>query len=314
MRATQNYEQVREDVREDALALIGLGLGALVLGLGVAWFLAGGLARPLATLAETARRVGPRRSGGAGKAHWLDRAPGGGARVQRDGGAPRPRAGGAARVRGQRLAPAATPLTGLKLRLEAAGYKTDDPDVRRDIEAAERETERLDRLLSDLLTLAADTEQAGEGELVELGDVARAARERWQDTAAATGHDLALNGNGAVCVRSSPSDLAAILDNLVENAINYSPDGSDVELTWGGARLSRPTSPSATAAPASLPPRPTGSSTASIAARTPPASPAPAWASRSWTPSPVAGVARTAIENEEPPGRASKSRCRGRTA
>jgi len=127
-----------------------------------------------------------------------------------------------------------TPLTGLKLRLEAAGYKTEDPDVRRDIEAAEREAERLDRLLSDLLTLAADTEGAGEGELVELGDVARAARERWQDTAASHGHELALDGNGAICVRSSPSDLAAILDNLVENAINYSPEGTDVELTWGG--------------------------------------------------------------------------------
>lgn len=76
--------------------------------------------------------------------------------------------------------------------------------------------------------------RAHAGELVELGDVARAARERWHDAAAASGHELELTGNGAVCVRSSPSDLAAILDNLVENAINYSPGGSDVELTWGG--------------------------------------------------------------------------------
>jgi two-component system OmpR family sensor kinase len=127
-----------------------------------------------------------------------------------------------------------TPLTGLKLRLEAASYKTDEADVRRDLEAAERETERLDRLLSDLLTLAADAERTHEGEPVDLADVARAARERWQDTAGASGHALELNGNGSVCVRSSASDLAAIVDNLVENAINYSPAGSNVELAWGG--------------------------------------------------------------------------------
>ena len=61
VRATQSYEQVREDVREDALALIALGLGALVLGLRVAWFLAGGLARPLAR----ARGDGPARRAAA---------------------------------------------------------------------------------------------------------------------------------------------------------------------------------------------------------------------------------------------------------
>src|SRR4029078_11576319 len=47
-----------------------------------------------------------------------------------------------------------TPLTGLRLRLESAALKSEDPRVRRDIEAAERETERLARLLNGLLALA----------------------------------------------------------------------------------------------------------------------------------------------------------------
>jgi signal transduction histidine kinase len=233
VRATQNYEQVRSDVREDALTLIALGGGALLLGLAVAWFLAGGLARPLASLAETARRIGrgdlDARAEPSGSrehrevAHEFNEMT---ERLGRALAAQREFAGNASHQ-------LRTPLTGLKLRLEAAGYKTDDPDVRRDVEAAERETERLDRLLSDLLTLAGDTERSHEGELVELADVARAARERWHDAAAASGHGLELSGNGSVRVRSSPSDLAAILDNLVENAINYSPSGSDVELAWG---------------------------------------------------------------------------------
>ena len=36
-----------------------------------------------------------------------------------------------------------TPLTGLRLRLEAASLKANDPDVERELVAAERETERL---------------------------------------------------------------------------------------------------------------------------------------------------------------------------
>ena len=47
-----------------------------------------------------------------------------------------------------------TPLTGLRLRLEAAALKSEDPGVRRDLEAAEHETERLATLLNGLLALA----------------------------------------------------------------------------------------------------------------------------------------------------------------
>ena len=47
-----------------------------------------------------------------------------------------------------------TPLTGLRLRLEAAAAKSDDPGVARELEAAEHEAERLADLLTALLALA----------------------------------------------------------------------------------------------------------------------------------------------------------------
>ena len=56
-----------------------------------------------------------------------------------------------------------TPLTGLRLRLEAAGLKTDDDALRRDLEAGEREAERLARTVTDLLTLAREGQRPDRG-------------------------------------------------------------------------------------------------------------------------------------------------------
>ena len=52
----QGLGSVHGEVRKDVAALIGIGVLALVLGLGVAWILAGSIARPLRSLGEAARR------------------------------------------------------------------------------------------------------------------------------------------------------------------------------------------------------------------------------------------------------------------
>ena len=117
----------------------------MLLGLGVAWLLAGSLARPLRALAGTARRVADGDLEARAPARGVERAA---------------RGGGAFNDMTDRLAQAlarsasswptrrtscARPLTGLRLRLEAAALKTGDPEVKRELAAAERETERLAR-------------------------------------------------------------------------------------------------------------------------------------------------------------------------
>ncbi|MGA9373117.1 MAG: hypothetical protein WBV53_14800, partial [Solirubrobacterales bacterium] len=52
----QSLNAVHDQVRQDVLALIGIGVLALILGLGVAWILAGSIARPLRSLGDAARR------------------------------------------------------------------------------------------------------------------------------------------------------------------------------------------------------------------------------------------------------------------
>ncbi len=138
VRVTQSVDAVQSEVRGDIAALVGVGVIALLLGLGVAWLLAGSLARPLRALAAAARRV----AGGD-----LD------ARAEVTGSSEQREVALAFNEMTERLARALrsqhefvanashqlrTPLTGLRLRLESAALMARDPDVERDLVAAER--------------------------------------------------------------------------------------------------------------------------------------------------------------------------------
>ena len=237
VRVTQSVDAVNSEVRSDMLALIGVAAVVLLLGLGLAWLLAGSLARPLRGLAGTARRV----AGGD-----LDaRARAEGSSEQREVAAAfNDMTGQLARaLRSQRefVANAShqlrTPLTGLRLRLEAAALKTTDEDVERELVAAERETVRLARLLTELLTLARERERP-EPEEVSLAEVGHAAYERWEGPAQTGGRLLVAEGEGEPVVAATEADLAVVVDNLVENALNYSPIASTVTIEWGSDRES----------------------------------------------------------------------------
>ncbi len=69
-----------------------------------------------------------------------------------------------------------TPLTGLRLRIEAAAGIARSTEVVEELRAAELELERMTSLLTNLLALARGDERPPEGRAVSLGRVARAAR------------------------------------------------------------------------------------------------------------------------------------------
>ena len=239
VRVTQSVDSVNDEVRNDVLVLVGVGAGALLLGLGVVWLIAGSLARPLRRLAATARRVA---SGDLS------------ARAEVSGSREQQETALAFNDMTERLARALaaqkdfagnashqlrTPLTGLRLRLEAAALRAEGPRASEELAAGEKEAERLSVIVRNLLALARDGERPDTAATADLAVVAQLARERWVEVAANDSSEIELRGPESLVARASEADLGVICDNLIENALGHSPAGAPVVIEWGAGDASR---------------------------------------------------------------------------
>jgi signal transduction histidine kinase len=233
VRVTQSVSAVSDRVRKSVVALAAIGVAALLLGLVLAWFLADSLSRPLRKLAGTARRVE--------EGDFEARAEVSGPQEAREVAVAfndmSDRIGTVLAAQREFVANAShqlrTPLTGLRLRLESAAAKADGPELERELAAAEQEVERLSRLLKTLLMLAREGQTPRTGRLVSVGLAARHAHERWEDRAEQRGQLLELEPAPDVVVQAAEEDLAIVLDNLIENALHYTPEGSTVAIEFG---------------------------------------------------------------------------------
>jgi signal transduction histidine kinase len=140
-----------------------------------------------------------------------------------------------------------TPLTALRLRLEVtAAAAADGEPVVDDVAAALTEVARLSRLVDGLLALAR-AERADPGRAAERLDVEtllRARADAWEPLAAEHGVAVVVAPSGS----DSPATVVAgaervhqVLDNLLANAVDASPDGAEVvlrhDLVPGGVEL-----------------------------------------------------------------------------
>ena len=222
VRITKPMSEVRNQTRRAALGLVAVGLAGLAAGLLLAWALAGSLARPLRRLARTSERLG------AGDLSARTENVSGADEIEQLGRSFDEMADRLERtVRAQRefVANAShqlrTPLTGMKLRLESALEATPDPDLRRQLEAADREVDRLAEIVTRLLVMANQIEE-GQATQVDAGDTIARAAARWEERASRLGASLLAMGEGGDA-QGNPTDVDQILDNLLDNAIAYAP-------------------------------------------------------------------------------------------
>jgi len=127
-----------------------------------------------------------------------------------------------------------TPVGALSLLAEAVLSASDDPDaVRRFAGRMQKEAHRLTNLVQDLIDLS---RVQGDDPLtkavpVDLGEVVAAARERVAEVAEARQIELVAAGADGVRVLGDRGQLTTAVGNLVENAVNYSPDRTKVVVS-----------------------------------------------------------------------------------
>ncbi len=126
-----------------------------------------------------------------------------------------------------------TPLTALRLRLEqAAGLVDSDPEAARiRLEAAGAETERLQRLVDQLLMLARTEGRVTERVAVDLAAVAAERAEVWGPLAEEQQVRVVCNGGGAARVLAVADAVEQVIDNYLDNALAVSPAGAAIEIS-----------------------------------------------------------------------------------
>lgn len=131
-----------------------------------------------------------------------------------------------------------TPFAGLVSQAELAKREDAPPSVREALEGICMGAKRCARLVNQLLALARNAPDTGLEEKVECLDLARLARDsaaRWVPEALKKEIDLGYDGpTGGVTVRGLESALTDMLDNLVDNAVRYTPPGGHVTVSVGG--------------------------------------------------------------------------------
>ncbi|MEW2396421.1 HAMP domain-containing sensor histidine kinase [Streptomyces sp. NPDC046862] len=125
-----------------------------------------------------------------------------------------------------------TPLTALRLSLDNIADGVDDEYVKEDVEQATAEVVRMSRLVNDLLVLARAEAKVAAVEPLPLRDVIEERLAVWRPAADERGVTVTLRGSadGRLLVLASPGHLDQVLDNVLSNALEVSPDGGTITV------------------------------------------------------------------------------------
>ena len=131
-----------------------------------------------------------------------------------------------------------TPLTALRLQLQLAERARDDAERARSHGALREGIARAVRLVEQLLALARqDPDVPAEAREIDLATAAHSAVDGHAASAQAHGLSLGIHAPEPVAVEGDAASLRTLLDNLIDNAIRYTPAGRvDVRVAREGDR------------------------------------------------------------------------------
>lgn len=133
-----------------------------------------------------------------------------------------------------------TPLAILRIHAQNAQSAVTDEQRREALEFLVNGVDRATRIGSQLLTMARIEPQLNNPvcERVQLTELVREELAELTPLALEKGVDLVLEGNEVCWVATEPVALAIAFQNLVTNALNFSPAGSEVKVVIGSHCLS----------------------------------------------------------------------------
>lgn len=127
-----------------------------------------------------------------------------------------------------------TPLTALRLQLQLAERAHDSAERDKAHGMLREGIARATRVVEQLLALARqDPDVPVESSAqVDLAELAKSVAHAQEPAAAARGLSLGVEVSGPVVVMGEPDALRAMLENLVDNAIRYTPSGRVTVRAW----------------------------------------------------------------------------------
>ena len=231
----RSYGEAYDILGRLRLGLLGVGLVSLLLAGGVAWGVAGGALRPIATITRTARAIAlsrgfSRRLEDTGSRDELGQL---GVTFNEMLASLEEAYAAQQRFIADASHELRAPLTAVRANLELLDRHVDDlpgEERRAMIKAASKETDRMVRLVGDLLALArADAGQKLEMRPVELDhlllEVYGEAR------LLAKGVRVTVEDIDQVALPADPDRLKQLILILVDNAVKYTPSGGEVTLS-----------------------------------------------------------------------------------
>ncbi|HEY9064845.1 MAG TPA: ATP-binding protein [Burkholderiaceae bacterium] len=129
-----------------------------------------------------------------------------------------------------------SPVTALRLQAQLLARSEEAVERRRAAAELEAGIARISRLIEQLLALSRATGDGGAAAAaiatrpVDLGELARDAVARWTPEAERRGIDLGAVTRDGVRTPGDPTQLEMLLDNLIENALRYTPAGGTVDV------------------------------------------------------------------------------------